>query len=87
MSVVAIKELTRYYGQLAAVDHITLDVESGEVFGFIGPNGAGKTTTIRMLCTLLPPTSGTAEILGNDIREQPQKVRESIVMVQIRPII
>lgn len=85
MSVIAIKELTRYYGQLAAVDHITLDVESGEVFGFIGPNGAGKTTTIRMLCTLLPPTSGTAEILGNDIREQPQKVRESIVMVQQKP--
>lgn len=85
MSVIAIKELTRYYGQLAAVDHITLDVESGEVFGFIGPNGAGKTTTIRMLCTLLPPTSGTAEILGNDICEQPQKVRESIVMVQQKP--
>lgn len=62
------KNLTRTYGELKAVDNLNLCVEAGETFGLLGPNGAGKTTTIKMLTTLLPPTSGTATIAGFDIR-------------------
>jgi ABC-2 type transport system ATP-binding protein len=54
--------LTRRFGELTAVDHLTVAVEAGEVFGLLGPNGAGKTTTIKMLTTLLPPTSGSARV-------------------------
>lgn len=71
-------ELTRYYNSHAAVDHITFQVEAGSVFGLLGPNGAGKSTTIKMLTTLLPPTSGTASILGADIIHQPELVRQKI---------
>jgi ABC-2 type transport system ATP-binding protein len=60
--------LTKRYGTLLAVDHLDLTVERGEIFGFLGPNGAGKTTTMRMLLGLIGPTSGTAEVLGMDIR-------------------
>jgi ABC-2 type transport system ATP-binding protein len=56
--------LTRSFGSVLAVDHLDLEVRRGEVFGLIGPNGAGKTTTVRLLCCLLGPTSGTAEVLG-----------------------
>jgi ABC-2 type transport system ATP-binding protein len=61
-----------------AVDGVNLQIERGEVFGLLGPNGAGKTTTIRMLCTLLEPTSGTAIVNGYDIRRQPNDVRQSL---------
>jgi ABC-2 type transport system ATP-binding protein len=70
--------LTRIYGELKAVDALDLCVEQGETFGLLGPNGAGKTTTIKMLTTLLPPTSGTATIDGFDIRSQSAQVRRSI---------
>ena len=59
-----VEGLTRYYGDLLAVDHVSFEVRQGEVFGFLGPNGAGKTTTIRMLTTRLEPTEGTAHIRG-----------------------
>jgi ABC-2 type transport system ATP-binding protein len=72
------KNLTRTYGELKAVDNLNLCVEAGETFGLLGPNGAGKTTTIKMLTTLLPPTSGTATIAGFDIRRQAAEVRQSI---------
>lgn len=87
MKEIAIKitDLSRYYGEVKAVNHIDLEVESGEIFGFIGPNGAGKTTTIRMLATLLSPSLGTAEIFSHDICDDPDKVRESIAMVQQKP--
>ncbi len=62
--------LTKYFGELRAVDALTLQVNSGEIFGFLGPNGAGKTTTINMLTGLLRPTSGTATLGGYDIQKQ-----------------
>ena len=58
------ESLTKRYGQLTAVDHISFSVQAGEVLGFLGPNGAGKTTTMRMLAGFVPPTSGRAEICG-----------------------
>jgi ABC-2 type transport system ATP-binding protein len=61
------EDLTKSYGRLLAVDHLNLQVESGEIFGFLGPNGAGKTTTMRMLLGLIQPSSGRAQMLGMDI--------------------
>ncbi|HSU83949.1 MAG TPA: ATP-binding cassette domain-containing protein, partial [Thermoanaerobaculia bacterium] len=58
------RELTKRFGDFTAVDALTLAVEAGEAFGLLGPNGAGKTTAIRMLTTLLPPTSGSARVAG-----------------------
>ena len=62
--------LTKYYDELLAVDHINFEVQKGEIFGFLGPNGAGKTTTIRMLTSLTKPSEGTAKIFGYDIQSQ-----------------
>ena len=70
--------LTRCYGTLKAVDALSISVEAGEVFGLLGPNGAGKTTVIKMLCTLLPPTEGTARVAGYDICRQSVEVRRAI---------
>jgi ABC-2 type transport system ATP-binding protein len=63
---------------LVAVDGISFDIKEGEIFGLLGPNGAGKTTTIKMLCTLLEPTSGTATVNGYDIAKQAQQVRQNL---------
>ncbi len=62
--------LTKYFGQLCAVDSLMLQVDAGEIFGFLGPNGAGKTTSINMLTGLLRPSSGTAKLAGYDIQKQ-----------------
>ena len=62
-----VKDLVRKYGDLTAVDHLSLQVRQGEVFGFLGPNGAGKTTSIRMMCGLLRPTSGKVYIKGQHV--------------------
>ena len=76
------KGLTKVFnGSLIAVDHIDFNVKNGEIFGFLGPNGAGKTTTINMLITVLKPSEGKAEILGNDIVKQNTQVRHSIGVV------
>ena len=75
------KELTRDYGAMRAVDHISFAVQAGEVFGFLGPNGAGKTTTLRMLTTLLEPTSGTALLNGFDITRQGYGARRQFGVV------
>ncbi|MHB8894840.1 MAG: ABC transporter ATP-binding protein [Candidatus Geothermincolia bacterium] len=63
---IEVKELTKYFDDLLAVDHVSFSVEAGEIFGFLGPNGAGKTTTMRMLTNLTRPTEGSASILGMD---------------------
>lgn len=78
VSDVVISELTKRFGDLIAVDNLSLEVPKGTIFGLLGPNGAGKTTTIRMLCTLLRPTSGTAQVAGHDILREPVAVRQSI---------
>jgi ABC-2 type transport system ATP-binding protein len=62
MDIISVENLSRFFGQLPAVDDISFKVKKGEIFGFLGPNGAGKTTTISMLCTLLKPTSGQAKV-------------------------
>jgi len=78
---IEVKELTKYYGELVAVDHINFDVEQGEIFGFLGPNGAGKTTTIRMLTGLSKPTEGRASILGLNINSEIVQVKKRIGVV------
>ena len=70
MVVVQFVDLTKRYGEILANDEVTFDVEDGEIFGYLGPNGAGKTTTIRLLLGLIKPTSGTATVLGADIRDR-----------------
>ena len=75
---VAIRDLTKDFGKFRAVDHMTLDVEKGEIFGFLGANGAGKTTTIRMLCGLLLPTSGSGRVNGFDIHRENESIKKSI---------
>ena len=70
MAILETQALTRRFKTLTAVDSLNLTVETGEVFGLLGPNGAGKTTVIKMLTTLLPPTSGHARIAGFDIARQ-----------------
>ena len=75
---IEIKGLTKYYGNLAALMNLTLTIESGDIFGFIGPNGAGKTTTMRILATLLTPTSGKASIHGHDVTRQGKHVRRLV---------
>ncbi len=73
--------LTKKFGDLTAVDHISFEVKEGEIFGLLGPNGAGKTTTIRMLTTVLPPTEGTAIIAGHDVVKESDRVREKIGVI------
>jgi ABC-2 type transport system ATP-binding protein len=75
------KALTKVFGHFTAVDGLNLNVRGGELFGLLGPNGAGKTTTVRMLCTLVQPTSGSATVAGYDIREQAAEVRRKIGVV------
>jgi len=81
MHVIEAKNLTKHFGNLVAVDHVSFLVEEGEIFGFLGPNGAGKTTTIHMLTTVLKPTEGNARICGYDVRKQPSDVRNCIGVV------
>jgi ABC-2 type transport system ATP-binding protein len=78
---IKVVDLTKKFKNLTAVDHISFEVESGELFGLLGPNGAGKTTTINMLCTLLKPTSGYAEVAGYDVAKKKDMVRNSIGIV------
>jgi ABC-2 type transport system ATP-binding protein len=80
-SVITTRDLTKVFGHFTAVDSLNLDIRSGELFGLLGPNGAGKTTTVRMLCTLLEPTRGTATVAGYDLIREPSKVRRQIGVV------
>jgi ABC-2 type transport system ATP-binding protein len=73
--IIEIQNLSKHFGKRAAVDDITLNVESGEIFGLVGPNGAGKTTTMRMLVTLLQPDKGEIRVEGHSVRKNPREVR------------
>ena len=77
-NIIEIQGLTKKYGDLVALDDLTLNIEEGSVFGFIGPNGAGKTTTMRIITTLLKPTSGQAWVAGHSITADPRGVRRVI---------
>jgi ABC-2 type transport system ATP-binding protein len=81
MPAIDVRNIFKSYGKFEAVKGLTFDVEEGEIFGLLGPNGAGKSTLIRMMVTLLPPTSGTAVINGFDIVKQPDGVRRSIGVI------
>jgi len=75
---ITVKELTKKYARTVAVDHVSFEVQKGQIVGFLGPNGAGKTTTMRMLTCFLPPTSGSATVAGFDVLEQPLEVKKRI---------
>jgi ABC-2 type transport system ATP-binding protein len=76
--VIEVKDLTRTFGSFVAVDHITFEVQAGEVFGFLGANGAGKTTAIRMLTGLLVPSGGQAKVAGHDVYTESEEIKRSI---------
>jgi ABC-2 type transport system ATP-binding protein len=78
IAAVRTRALTRRFGEIVAVDRLDLEIRAGELFGLLGPNGAGKTTTIKMLTTLLPPTSGSASVAGADIVHEAGLVRSRI---------
>ena len=75
---ITVKNLTKRYARTVAVDHISFEVQKGQIVGFLGPNGAGKTTTMRILTCFLPPTEGTANVAGFDVLEQPMEVKKRI---------
>jgi ABC-2 type transport system ATP-binding protein len=75
---ITVKGLTKRYARTVAVDHISFEVQKGQIVGFLGPNGAGKTTTMRILTCFLPPTDGTATVAGFDVLEQPMEVKKRI---------
>ena len=75
---ISVSELTKRYARNTAVDHISFEVQKGQIVGFLGPNGAGKTTTMRMLTCFLPPTAGTATVAGFDVLEHPLEVKKRI---------
>jgi ABC-2 type transport system ATP-binding protein len=76
--IIQTRDLTRKFGSLTAVDHLSLDVAPGEVFGLVGPDGAGKTTTLRLLCGLIDPAEGHAVVTGHDPARNPEQVKDNI---------
>ena len=78
MNAVEIDQLTKNFASFSAVDKISFTIPEGEIFGLLGPNGAGKTTTIRILCGLMQPSSGKANVLGIDVTREPEKVKKQI---------
>ncbi len=81
MDMIKVNGLSKVFGELKAVDRISFHVNEGEIFGLLGPNGAGKTTTIKMLTTLLKPTSGDAKVAGYDIKSNQNEIRKNIGIV------
>lgn len=81
MSIISVKNLTKKWGGLIAVDDISFEVKEGEIFAFLGPNGAGKTTTIKMLTTLLDPTNGAISLNGFNVIKDPRNTRKSFGIV------
>lgn len=78
MSIIDVSHLTKFYGKSRGIVDVSFNVEEGEIFGFIGPNGAGKSTTIRLLLSLIHPTSGTATIFGSDVTTRGPEIRQQI---------
>ena len=78
MKAIEVKQLTKRFGTFTAVDHISFEVEPGEIFGFLGANGAGKTTAMRMLCGLSIPTSGEARVAGFDVYRESESIKRNI---------
>ncbi len=78
MSVIEVSQLTKYYGKSRGIVDVSFNVEEGEIFGFIGPNGAGKSTTIRLLLSLIHPSSGSAKVFGKDVVTQGPLIRRDI---------
>ncbi len=79
--IISVNDLTKMFDDFVAVDHLTFSIEAGEIFAFLGPNGAGKSTTIKMLTTLLRPTSGRISMNGHDPATSPHKVRRTFGIV------
>ena len=84
-TVLRTEKLTKRFGSLVAVDGVDLEVREGEVFGYLGPNGAGKTTTLRLLCALIAPTSGSAEVAGYRLGQDDQKIRAAVGILTEQP--
>ena len=84
---IELKDLTKRYGQLVAVNRLNLSIARGEIFGFIGPNGAGKTTTLRMMGGILAPSEGSVIIGGMDMAVEPGRVKKSIGFIPDRPFV
>jgi len=82
-----LRELSKRFGNLMAVDGVSLEVNRGEIFGFLGPNGAGKTTTIKMLAGLIKPSSGRVIIDGWDLEEHPQEAKKAVGFIPDRPFL
>src|SRR3990170_9057990 len=78
MPAISAHDLTRRFGKLTAVDHVSLDIPRARIYGFLGPNGSGKSTTIRMLCGLLRPTSGECTVLGHPVPRDAEKLRHKV---------
>ena len=78
MSIIEVNNLTKYYGKARGIIDVSFNVDEGEIFGFIGPNGAGKSTTIRLFCSLIYATSGSAKIFGKDCFEYGPEIRQEI---------
>ncbi len=85
MNTIETHKLTRKFGNLVAVDNLTLSIPEGTVFGFLGPNGAGKTTTVRMLAALIAPTSGTANVIGHELGAGNRSIRRSVGILTETP--
>jgi ABC-2 type transport system ATP-binding protein len=77
-SLIRAEALTKKFDNFTATDHVSFEVRQGEIFGLLGPNGAGKSTTFKMMCGLLTPTSGRAEVMGIDLRRSPARARERL---------
>jgi len=80
-SAIEVSNLTKYYGNLLAVDQVSFVVKGKELFGLLGPNGAGKTTTIRMICGMLRPTGGTVVVAGFDVSQKPEEVKRRMGLI------
>jgi lipooligosaccharide transport system ATP-binding protein len=78
MNIVTVKNLTKYYNSLKAVDNIDFEIVKGECFGFLGPNGAGKTTVMRIIHCFIPPSTGEVKVFGTDVTENPSRIKSCI---------